>query len=139
MFGDQLKRLREEKKIKQDELSSIIGVSRQTISNYELNEREPDLKTIELLADFFNVSIDFLIGRSNVRNPYVFTTLNNSSLNNHKHEIENILDETQYMLQGGTDLTLAGEPASPEAVQSVIDGIKFGLEQAKKRNKKKQD
>ncbi len=139
MFGERLKLLRNEKMLKQSDIAEALGLTRHSISNYELNEREPDYKTLEQLSNYFDVTVDYLLGRSNIRNPYLISSLQSDSKEHSKNEIENILSETQKMLQDGTDLTLEGEPAAPEAIQSIIDGIDLSLEMAKRRNKKKQE
>lgn len=69
-FGDRLKILRLEKNMTQDELAKILNTGKASISHYESNRRIPDLNTIEQLSEFFNVSIDYLSGKSNIRNPY---------------------------------------------------------------------
>ena len=57
--------LRKKKKISQGELANQIKISQQSISSYENNTREPDIETLIKLADFFEVSIDYLVGRNN--------------------------------------------------------------------------
>lgn len=64
------KKLREEKGLTKSELSSLFKVSNATLSQYENNNREPDNKMLSKLADYFKVSTDYLLGRSNIRNPY---------------------------------------------------------------------
>ena len=54
-FGDVIKQLRNEKKITQQELADAIGVSKSSISMYEINRRMPEIDTFESLADYFNV------------------------------------------------------------------------------------
>jgi transcriptional regulator with XRE-family HTH domain len=63
MFGDIIKNLRIDHGITQEELASIMDLSRPTITKYETNERVPDLDTITRLADYFGVSVDYLCGR----------------------------------------------------------------------------
>ncbi|AEE98054.1 helix-turn-helix domain-containing protein [Mahella australiensis] len=65
---NRIKELREEAKISQAELASILGVTQQALSNYENGLREPDLDTINKIANYFGVSIDYLLCRTNVRN-----------------------------------------------------------------------
>jgi len=68
-FGKRLKQLREERnpKIYQKELADAIGVSRQAITMWETGQRIPESETLQKLADFFNCSVDYLLGRTNVR------------------------------------------------------------------------
>lgn len=70
MLGKKLKELREEKKLYQIDLATMLGVSRTTYTQYETGKSEPDFSTIYKLAEFFNVTIDYLLGKSEIRNPY---------------------------------------------------------------------
>lgn len=69
LFGDRLRMLREEKGLTQKELGEIVKVSERVIGYYEANNRFPkDENTLKRMADYFNVSVDFLIGRTDIRN-----------------------------------------------------------------------
>lgn len=68
MFGDRLKELREEKGLTQEKLGDFVNLTKANISKYESGKLEPNLDTINLLADFFSVSTDYLFGRTGVRN-----------------------------------------------------------------------
>ena len=59
-----LKELRQRKKISQLRLALDLGLNQNSISRYENNEREADYKTLIALADYFNVSIDYLLERT---------------------------------------------------------------------------
>lgn len=63
-FASMLKQLREQQNVSQEELASYCGVKRQQISNYELGQSKPSLDIAEKLADFFSVSIDYLLCRT---------------------------------------------------------------------------
>lgn len=63
-FGEILMQLRQEKHFSQAELGNKIYVSGGTISNYEKGVHYPDVEKLVKLADFFDVSIDYLLGRS---------------------------------------------------------------------------
>ena len=69
-FSEILKELREEKGMNQQELAIALDVTRQTISNYENNKRIPNKEMLEVIADFFNVDMNYLYGQSNVKNKY---------------------------------------------------------------------
>lgn len=64
---ENLKTLRNEKKISQKAMADILGVSQQTISNYENSEIEPDIDSLARIADYFDTSIDYLVGRAKLR------------------------------------------------------------------------
>lgn len=60
-----LYKLRNEKGVTQKELASVLGVTIRTITNYENGSREPNIATLLALADYFDVSLDYLVGRTN--------------------------------------------------------------------------
>jgi transcriptional regulator with XRE-family HTH domain len=62
--GDRIALLREKNGLTQEELSAKLGISRAALSHYETNRREPDYNTLQKIADFFEVSIDYLLGRT---------------------------------------------------------------------------
>ena len=63
-FRTRLKQLRNEKKINQRELANFLKVAPSTISMYESGQREPNFEVLESLADFFNVDLNYLLGKS---------------------------------------------------------------------------
>lgn len=63
-FGTVLNRLRKEHGLTQTELGVKLGISCSTVSMYERGEREPDFETQEAIADYFNVSMDYLHGKA---------------------------------------------------------------------------
>jgi len=68
VFGDRLKELREEKGITQKDLGKVINISDRVIGYYEANDRFPkDENILKMIADFFNVSVDYLVGRTSPR------------------------------------------------------------------------
>ena len=65
-FSDRLKALRARKGKSQRALAEDLNLSKSAISMYESGTREPDHETTEKIADYFNVDVDYLLGRSNV-------------------------------------------------------------------------
>lgn len=63
-FKDILQELRTEHEMTQDDLARLIGVQKATVSHYETGSRYPKRDTLQAIADLFNVSTDFLTGRS---------------------------------------------------------------------------
>ena len=62
--------LREDKDLKQKEVASFLMCDQSLYSKYERNERPLPLEYADKLADFYGVSVDYLIGRTNVKTPY---------------------------------------------------------------------
>jgi transcriptional regulator with XRE-family HTH domain len=65
IFAKRLKELREEHQLTQEQLADKIDTNKQTLSRYEKNQREPGINIVAKIADFFEVSIDYLAGRKN--------------------------------------------------------------------------
>jgi len=70
MKSERLIQLRKEYKLTQQQLASKLKITRSALSLYELGKRYPDTKILSGIASFFNVSADYLIGISDIRNPY---------------------------------------------------------------------
>ena len=80
MLGEKIIQERKKHYLSQENLAEVVGVTRQTISNWELNETSPDLKQAEKLADIFNISMDELIGNKNILLEKIDKTESNSKL-----------------------------------------------------------
>ena len=65
-FSERLKELRVSQNLTQKQVYSSVGMSALGYQRYEYGEREPAFKQLIALADFFNVSLDYLVGRSDV-------------------------------------------------------------------------
>lgn len=66
-FSERIKELRLEKGISQEALGNIIGVKRFSVYSYEKGRACPEMKGLIALAEYFDVSIDYLAGRTDVR------------------------------------------------------------------------
>ena len=84
-FGDRLRKLREQKGITQKELGKVINTSDRVIGYYEANDRFPkDENILRTIADFFDVSVDYLVGRKNsglFQNELISENIANYNLN----------------------------------------------------------
>jgi len=63
-----LAKLREELGLTRKEVAEKLNIDQTTYGKYELSKRQPDYDTLQKIASFFNVSVDYLLGRTNVRN-----------------------------------------------------------------------
>ena len=62
---NRIRDLREDRDMRQSDLAKATGIDQRTISNYETGKTSPDAESLIALADFFDVTIDYLLGRSN--------------------------------------------------------------------------
>lgn len=69
-----MKELREEKGISQYAFSAKIGVAQSTVGNWESGSREPSIETLLKIADYFDVSLDYLLGRTDIRDGHIINT-----------------------------------------------------------------
>lgn len=65
MLGERLTQLRKARELTQQQMADKLHMSRGTYAQYEINRRIPEYGTLEKMADFFEVSIDYLVGRTN--------------------------------------------------------------------------
>ena len=115
-FGQRLRRARKSKDITLQELADKLNTNKSTLSRYENNKREPKLDLIKDLADYLNVSVDYLLGRSNVKR----------SENEIKQALENNPDLIQFweQLSERNDLQLLFKQTqnlSPKAIRKVVE------------------
>ena len=66
-FSLRMKLLRKGKKLKQQELADQFSVKLRTYQGYEYGESYPEVAKLIAIADFFDVSLDYLVGRSEIR------------------------------------------------------------------------
>ena len=123
-FQNVFKHLRIASGLTQQEIADKLGISRSTIGMYETGAREPDYETLEMIADFFNVDIDYLLGRTNKT-----TILPESTyyLNDDARDLAQFMFENPEYKVSGTDAAISGFPnlrinyTSAKAVAQVND------------------
>ena len=114
MLADRLKALRKEKKITQKMLAESLGLKTSTIGSYEISDREPNNEILEKIADFFDTSVDYLLGRSDDR----------YSISNTNKDIKIELDKLQEMLESQQALMFDGEPIDDTTKILLLEAIK---------------
>ena len=72
-FGSVLKKLRTQNDMTQKQLADVLGISESTVGMYERGHREPAFEMLEIIADYFNVDMDYLTGRTDVERKYTFS------------------------------------------------------------------
>ena len=64
-----IQEIRKRKGLKQKDLAAKLGIAANTLSQYETGTREPDIETTKRIAKELNVTVDYLLGRSNEKTP----------------------------------------------------------------------
>ena len=111
--------LREERNLTQRELAQVVKLSPSTIGMYESGRRDPDSETLRLFADYFGVGVDYLLGRTDARQPAA------------RDDIPpDILEELRALdVDTRTILFRSKKKLSPEGWRTVIEFIKWQLSQ----------
>jgi transcriptional regulator with XRE-family HTH domain len=68
-FAERLKKIRKLQGINQIELAAFLSVAQNTVSNWEIGRAEPDMELTRKIAEYFNVTTDYLLGTSNIIEP----------------------------------------------------------------------
>jgi transcriptional regulator with XRE-family HTH domain len=119
MFGEKIKMLREEKKMTQAELAAVLGVTPAAVGLYEQNRRKLDPELINKIADFFDVTTDYLYGRTDKRKPNYLT----------KEDMIKLAPEYAWLFEEEglqyVELVeeLQGKEIPPEVIKETIDLI----------------
>ena len=116
-IGEKISRERRLNGLTQEGLAKKVGISRSALSHYEKDRREPDYETLDELADFFEVSTDFLLGRTDKQKE----TTND--------ELEKLLKDpqTNLMFNGWKEMS---EEERKEAIR-MINYIQFKKKEEK--------
>mgnify|MGYP000958995953 CR=1 FL=1 len=83
MLGEILKKLRSERNLLQKDVAKVLNITPSAYGFYEQGERVPNAETLQKLAEYFDVTVDYLLGRTNIRKPYISESyLKNNSVTN---------------------------------------------------------
>ncbi|QNU68106.1 helix-turn-helix transcriptional regulator [Ruminiclostridium herbifermentans] len=102
ILGKRIKKLREKNNLNQLEFSKILNISNTTLSQYEAGNRTPNDEIKEKVADYFNVSVDYLLGRTENSNSEAgYSRISNSLYvsNLPKEAIKQIEDYIEFVKQ----------------------------------------
>ncbi|HEX9061376.1 MAG TPA: helix-turn-helix transcriptional regulator [Clostridia bacterium] len=95
MIGERLKELRESKKLTKKSVAEQLKIDQTTYGKYELNKREPDVNTLSSLADFFEVTTDYLLGRESLSQQKISLQLEDlkTLVNDKNEDIQNLVTD----------------------------------------------
>lgn len=132
MFGARLRELRKKKGLTMKELGKRFSLAESTISGYENGNRKPDLEMIDGFADFFEVSSDYLLGRTD----NVSLQKSNQVADKDEKDIAKRMEKIREDLTKADGLSFQGEPLSEEAVESLMEAMEHIVRQTQRINKK---
>ncbi|WML35957.1 helix-turn-helix transcriptional regulator [Clostridium sp. OS1-26] len=132
-IGDRIKTLRKEHSLTLKDLSEKANISVSFLSDIENGRSNPSLERLNDIAKALDTTTSYLLGENQLINEKKETQLTKKD----EKDIEKRLNQIKTELMEGQDgLMLSGEPVSPDAIQSIVDALEFGMRQAKLINKK---
>ena len=133
LFRSILRKERERRNLTQDELAQQLGYSRSKISMYEAGRREPRLDDIDAISDFFNIDVDYLLGRSSVRKKYLYDEFGNEYVPSDQEKTSYYLDpdserlaielHNNPRLRVLLDASKKTTPEELEALIKIVEGM----------------
>lgn len=111
-------------------VSKEAGVTQTALSNWKNGRNTPSAQTLQKIADYFGVSIDYLMTGKELKDKEPKLKPRDEK------DIKNILENTEQLLEQD-GLMFDGQPASQEAIGSILSAMQIGMEMAKKKNKEK--
>ncbi len=121
VYGNRIAELRKKHNYTQADMASALGISRSALSHYELNRREPDLDTLYRIAEMFNVTIDYVLGRSD--QPHAVHA-NATPVKPHVAQFVDSLELSDTQILEQFEITLDGQPLTEEEAKLFIDFIR---------------
>lgn len=133
-FAERLKSERLNLNLKQNELAEKLFLDRTSISKYETGKQIPETPTLEKLANFFDVSVDYLLGKSDYRkfNPEKLTDRDKKDI---QKDLKNIMDD--FRNRKGDQKYYNGVELDDDGLDLMEAAMNIALEQIKIKNKKK--
>jgi transcriptional regulator with XRE-family HTH domain len=128
--GERIAALRKEHSMTQPMLADRMNVSQSTVTSWENDRRGVGNEDLLKLSDLFDVSTDYLLGRTNKRHYYDLTATDNIDI---AEQAQKIIDG----LDTGASVNFYGEPMTDEQKQSMKDILEVGLRINKEKAKKK--
>ena len=125
-------KLRDERGLKDADVVRETKITKSTFSDWKSGRSNPKQEKLQKIADFFGVTVDYLMtGKEKEEKKETVLTAKD------QRDIQKILDQTREQLMNQEGLMFDGDPASPEAIESILSAMQIGMELAKKRNKEK--
>ena len=128
---EQIRDIAKSKGYSVNKLEKELGFARSSINKF--NKNKPSVEKLQQIADLLEVSLDYLLSNTDETIKEKAPTLTARD----EGDIEKILNNTREQLLSQEGLMFDGDPASPEAIDSILSAMQIGMEMAKKKNKEK--
>ena len=122
---DRVKKLAQERGISLPALEAELGFGNSTIVKWD--KSTPNADKLNAVAKYFDDTMDYLLNGND----------DTSLTTRDERDISKIIEQTKEQLLSQEGLMFDGDPASPEAINSILDAMQIGMEMAKKKNKEK--
>ena len=129
MFYDRYAALCQEKNLTPSKAAEEIGLNKASVTNWKKNGYTPRADVLQRIADYFGVSVSFLLGVETEKAPAL--------TEKDERDIAKDLVRIMAQLEAEGDLMFDGDPMSDEARESIRAAMKLGLEAAKLKNKER--
>lgn len=128
--------LRKNQKLSQYDLADRLGFSRGKLANYEQGQREPDYDTLKKIADFFEVSTDYLLGRTEKKE--LLSNVTPGLSEKEERDIAKDLEKTLEQLENSEEaLMFDGEPIDEHTKEMIRISLENSMRMAKQLAKQK--
>ena len=134
MFYDQYCLLCKKAGVSPSKAAMDMGIAKSTVSVWKNRGTAPQVAQLQKIADYFGVSTDYLLSGSEEFSGEKKTP---ALTKKDERDIEKILADTRRQLEDNEGLMFDGDPASPEAIESILTAMELGLQAAKMKNKEK--
>lgn len=122
MLGSKINELRKAKGITLKELGEILNLGESTMSMYENNKRSPDYDTLNAIADYFKVSVDYLLGRSDIKTT---TKVIPDDFSTPEEAMQFILKDNTIMGFGGFDINKLSDEEVVEFANELLNQLRI--------------
>lgn len=126
---ERIEELRKASGLSQGKLEKELGFSNGSISKWK--NSTPKYERLQKIAQYFGVTVEYLMDGKETAEKEKNSALTNKD----ERDIEKILIQTREQLLSQEGLMFDGDPASPEAIESILSAMQIGMEMAKKKNK----
>lgn len=124
-------KLRDSRGVKDSDVVKATGITKSTFSDWKSGRSKPKNDKLQKIAKYFDVTVEYLTDGKESAEKEKASALTNKD----ERDIEKILTQTREQLLSQEGLMFDGDPASPEAIESILSAMQIGMEMAKKKNK----